>query len=394
MFDRHVFFVEIRRTLFGKLSQEKVDHINLLLDTREKFFPKMPLDELASVLAQVKWETAHTMLPIQERPPRGESAKAYFTRMYDIRGRRPRVAERLGNYFPGDGAKYPGNGYIQCTGRKNAQRAGAIIKRFFGDDIDFEAEPDKLRIPKYAAVLAFYGMITGVFTGKKLSDYIDGDNVTEMHEQILSRQVVNGTDRAREIAAIAMKFGAALTKAAKSPRRQPPASVVREAQRALRDGGYATPVTGVLDPATQAQITHMQIENGMETSGVLDNPTLERLVNGQFSASDLLVGRADMEESDLPDSKTIAGAREAMSANAAQMTAVLTAGCAWIAERFGMVGKGGPGALAWASAHWPQIVGFGAAAVVIFYAGRITKSSRDVIDARVEDARMGFNLGR
>ena len=49
-------------------------------------------------------------------------------------------------------------------------------------------------------------MRDGDFTGKDLADYIDEDNC----DYVEARRIVNGTDRAEQIAGYAEKFEAAL----------------------------------------------------------------------------------------------------------------------------------------------------------------------------------------
>ena len=61
----------------------------------------------------------------------------------------------LGNTEPGDGSKYRGHGLVQVTGRVNHAAARDRLRAKFGDDVpDFEAEPERLAEPKWAALSA------------------------------------------------------------------------------------------------------------------------------------------------------------------------------------------------------------------------------------------------
>ncbi|MGB5712796.1 MAG: hypothetical protein WBM44_18030 [Waterburya sp.] len=99
----------------------------------------------------------------------------------------------LGNTESGDGPKYKGRGFVQLTGRRNytfwTSRLG----------IDLVTRPEKAKEFPVAAKILVQGMRDGTFTGKKLSDYLGDDFVN-------ARRIVNNTDRARLIAAIAEEF--------------------------------------------------------------------------------------------------------------------------------------------------------------------------------------------
>jgi hypothetical protein len=61
---------------------------------------------------------------------------------------------------------YYGRGYVQLTLKGNYEKMG----RFLG--VDLVKYPDLALQPSYAAKIMVYGMMEGVFTGKKLADYI------------------------------------------------------------------------------------------------------------------------------------------------------------------------------------------------------------------------------
>ena len=194
------FFDSVRKSLFnGKLTQGQVRGINKTLDL---WFKKTHLSDprfLSYMLATVFLETDRTMLPISEYGNRG-----YFMRMYDRSGTRPRVARNLGNTNKGDGAKYKGRGKPMITGRANYRKATKYVGRELG--VDFEAKPSAVLQSNHSDLIMFSGMIKGWFTGKKLADYFN-----EVEDKpVGARRIVNGQDKAKEIAGYHHKFLAAI----------------------------------------------------------------------------------------------------------------------------------------------------------------------------------------
>lgn len=194
--NRVSFFATVRSSLFGgKLTQPQVEGMDALLTAAPA---TMPLEHLAYCLATALHETARTMQPIKEY-----GGTAYFKKMYDIKGDRPAKARELGNLTPGDGARFAGRGYVQLTGRTNYARASKEV------GFDLVANPDLAMQPAIAAVIMFSGMTAGWFTGKKLSDYFR-PGLEDPHN---ARRIINGLDKAAEIAGHYHKFLAALKKA-------------------------------------------------------------------------------------------------------------------------------------------------------------------------------------
>lgn len=177
------FFLKVREK-FGALTQGQVDGFNALLAAMEKW----PLTWAAYGLATVYLETATTMKPIHEF-----GGADYFKRRYDIEGENPALAKRLGNLKPGDGVRYAGRGYVQITGRDNYRKFG------------IEDNPDKALQPECAAHIMIQGMEKGAFTGKSLRDYLDGQT-----DYVGARRVINGQDRAKQVAGYALDFERAL----------------------------------------------------------------------------------------------------------------------------------------------------------------------------------------
>jgi len=198
--DRKLFFDNYRNR-FGPLTQELVGALEFLLGQVEQDsrFAGGETDrrKLAYCLATFKWETAHTMSPIDEH-----GGPKYFNSRY---GPQTKVGKMLGNKQVGDGALFHGRGYVQLTGRNNYAKAKALTK------VDLIAEPDRAKEPELAYQIAIQGMIDGWFTGRKLSQFIK-DGQSPDYEN--ARTIINGHDKAANIADIARRFSEVLLAAA------------------------------------------------------------------------------------------------------------------------------------------------------------------------------------
>lgn len=196
MINRETFFTKVRSKPFnGRLTQEQVDGLNAILNTWEANPANTDLRYLAYMLATVYHETAFTMQPIGEY-----GNDSYFFKMYDPKGDRPRVAQTLGNTESGDGVKFHGRGYVQLTGRRNYQLMSTVV------GFDLIANPELALNPIVASKIMTFGMLNGVFTGKKLSDYFNA-SITDW---VNARRIINGTDKASSIANYAQAFYNAL----------------------------------------------------------------------------------------------------------------------------------------------------------------------------------------
>jgi putative chitinase len=202
--NRKVFFDGIRSSPFtGKLEKGQVEGVSAILDEWERR-KLTDLRWLAYMLATAKWETGHTMQPIQER-----GGSAYLTRLYDVKGSRSSTARKNGNTTPGDGILYSGKGYVQLTWKNNYITMQKMLKAA-GFGCDIVNDPSQAMQGDIAAFILFEGMVRGTFTGKNLSDYFNA----KTNDPVNARRIINGTDCAVEIAAIHKQFYADLMFAA------------------------------------------------------------------------------------------------------------------------------------------------------------------------------------
>jgi hypothetical protein len=183
--NRKIFFDGIRQQPFnGKLDAGQVSGTTAILDEWERR-KLSDLRHLAYMLGTTNWETAHTMQPITER-----GGAAYL---------------RSKKYFP-----WVGRGYVQLTWQRNYQAMTDLMRKAdfksSAGSIDLIANPELALVPDIAAFVMFEGMIRGTFTGKKLSDYFN-DTKTDW---LNARRIINGVDKASEIAAIGKMFYADL----------------------------------------------------------------------------------------------------------------------------------------------------------------------------------------
>ncbi len=176
------FFNAVRSLLYGgSLNQAQVDALNAIGAAWEQYGDGDDR-KLAYILATAHHETGG------------------FRYMREIWG--PTAAQKryegrkdLGNTQPGDGKRFMGRGFVQLTGRRNyadwSKRTG----------LDLVGNPDLVVKPEIAARILVQGSMLGTFTGKKLGDYASFRDM---------RRVINGTDRAGDIALYADRFLAAL----------------------------------------------------------------------------------------------------------------------------------------------------------------------------------------
>jgi hypothetical protein len=191
--DRKKFFDAVRKTPFkGRIAPEAVWGMTAILNEWERR-GLTDLRHLAYMLATVLAECGSNMLPVREGFAKSDAAaRAHVSRM----GYKYARQEASGHV-------YYGRGLVQLTWLFNYQAMSKIL------GIDLVNKPDLALEPKIAAQIMFEGMARGTFTKKKLSDYFNA-TVSDWRN---ARRIINGTDRADEIAGYGKAFNFALVSA-------------------------------------------------------------------------------------------------------------------------------------------------------------------------------------
>lgn len=206
------FFNTIRGPIFGgRLKQEQVEGLERLLEAWIKWGDGN-LNRLAKVLATVTWETGRKMRPVKET----ERASDIHTPKDETVIRRLNAAWKKGQLTwvkkPYWREGWFGRGDVQLTHEANYKGpARKAVMEEFG--VDIWANRDLVLRGDISAFILIKGSLEGWFTGKKMSDYIDDldePDAKDHAEYMEARRVINGKDRAREIADLAIIYERAL----------------------------------------------------------------------------------------------------------------------------------------------------------------------------------------
>jgi putative chitinase len=208
----------------GKLDQEQVESLNAILAAWEAYGDGDPR-KLAYALATANHEC--NLRPIVENLTYTSAARIaqVWPSRFTVESAKPFVKNaqklanevyggRMGNDEKNDGYTYRGRGFVQLTGYANYEKFNKLI----GESLS--AHPDLAKRPEYAARILIVGLMKGMFTGKKLSDYIN----TTKTDYISARATVNGDVKANgaKIAGYAEKFETALSNAPKPSKEHSP----------------------------------------------------------------------------------------------------------------------------------------------------------------------------
>lgn len=214
MFNAERFYAYTRaQPARGPWTEAEVDGCERILNFALHRYPwkgsgtrVTPTNVLAYILATAHWE-AHFQ-PVAEAwyvyPNSFEKAEAWRKR--NLR------------YYP-----WYGRGLVQTTWERNYRALGGLL----ADTLDttsqtFIDHPEKLLEWNYALWALFRALEVGLYTGKKLEDYIDDldeSDAEDRREYINTRRTVNGTDRAERIADLAIVYEHGLREAGYSEAR-------------------------------------------------------------------------------------------------------------------------------------------------------------------------------
>lgn len=177
MFDinKEVFFSKYKNR-FGNLNNSQKEGLSELIDNLNKDPNITNYKHACYLLATTKHETGDTFKPIKE---------------WGL-GR----GLEYGKPDKTTGKTYFGRGYSMITWKENYKKFSPIV------GLDLVMNPDLALEPDVAYKIISIGMIKGLFTGKKLSNYI----TNEICNYKEARRIINGIDKADLIANYAIGF--------------------------------------------------------------------------------------------------------------------------------------------------------------------------------------------
>lgn len=189
MLDKPSFYEKIKADLFGGLlSQPQVEGMEAIINEADE----MDIKQLAYVLGTVYHETGKTMQPVEEIG-KGKN-RTYGHRVW-----------YNGNRYNDIDVVFYGRGFTQNTWRDVYLKLTIAAKKN-GRDWDFVNKPELLLQVDPSAWASIYAMRTGLYTGRKLSQYIND----QVCDYINARRIVNILDCATKIAEYAELFLTAL----------------------------------------------------------------------------------------------------------------------------------------------------------------------------------------
>ncbi|AZD86895.1 hypothetical protein C4K14_4073 [Pseudomonas chlororaphis subsp. aureofaciens] len=168
-----------------------------VVDYHESLDKPCNIPHIAYMLATARHETLWREVYFRPRAEGGDIS--YFNKYDPVLAATAAHRERavaMENSQQGDGYKYRGRGYVQLTWKKNYRKCGEHL------GLDLINNPDLALDASAASSCMVYGMYSGIFTGRKIENYIN-DTKKDYYN---ARRVINGTDEASVISGYAKIF--------------------------------------------------------------------------------------------------------------------------------------------------------------------------------------------
>jgi len=172
--------------LYDKVTPHQMKGMFAIIDEFEKR-GLTDLRWLAYILATVYHETGRTFEPIEEI---GKGSKRPYGKKLKQSGEAYSEPDEL----------YYGRGLVQLTWYENYDKFSDIV----GEDL--LEMPGALLNMDISIKVLFEGMIRGLFTGRKLSDYFN----VKKEDWVNARKIINGKDQAAKIAVYAKNYLSAI----------------------------------------------------------------------------------------------------------------------------------------------------------------------------------------
>jgi putative chitinase len=230
--DRAAFFEHLRQPIFGgRISQDQVEGCEAILDA----MAGDPIAWVAYALATARHETGGRFKPNTESLNYSVSGLLNTFGRHRIShadaeklGRKPgepalnatrqrAIAniiyggtwgrDNLGNTEPNDGWTYRGRGLAHDTGRRNYGLSGRAV------GLDLLANPDAILDLDVAVRVLTSGMKYGRYTGRSFVHFLPSIGEANAAQFGQARRIINGVDRAADIAGLALHFQGALRRA-------------------------------------------------------------------------------------------------------------------------------------------------------------------------------------
>lgn len=222
------FFALVRANLFqGVLTTPQVQGMNEIL--KASAAEGLATSWTSYVLATAYHETGQAMAPNRENMNYSEASllQKYHGRITPAQAKKyGRNADHpadqkmianiiyggdwglnnLGNTLPNDGWMMRGGGMDHCTGRRNY----TLVDRDLGLKGALLHDTDGMLDVNIAARAIVTGMCRGRYTTKKLATYLPTDHLARVDQFVPARRIINGLDRAGDVAAYAIKFQSGL----------------------------------------------------------------------------------------------------------------------------------------------------------------------------------------